>query len=340
MVIRFVQIFCLYIIFIPAIGFNACKKNELVDEHPEFVQAIRRKIDNTPNESADEQLSFIDSSFKALRNPGTGDVFVKDSLRQYLYAERKQDYIKTLSCLDSMLVLIKDKVSDEKYAQRYAFVLYEKGQWFMNLRRYNESFHYISMAEDAVRTLVKNKCEIANYGSKIAYLMFAQEKYLESAKYFKKYCGLLLASCELDDYSRLINMQRCINNVGLSYLRAGLADSAALYESKALKLIEENEYRYPANAYNIIYQKSVIYGDQAEVLMIKEKYDEAEKLYKKSIEGTSVLDIPYTQITQIRLANLYLKQGKNEQAHELLKELKVSFATVKNEKQQLKWEKL
>ncbi len=164
--------------------------------------------------------------------------------------------------------------------------------------------------------------------------MFEQEKYLASAAAFLDHYKKFLSSCSPDKYNRSFHADVTLNNVALSYLRAGVPDSASWYQQAALHAINTNESAYESDQ-KIKYAKGVIFGDQAEVLALEGKYVEAEMLYNESITGTSTEDIGYTQITQARLADAYLKDYKNKEAYEVLAQLKHSLDRYPNEKQSI-----
>ncbi len=297
-------------------------------------------MDTAQNLHVDESLAFIDSAYNALKSPSTGDLFVKDSIKSIKYRLVKNEYLHAVLLLDSLMDLIKGRTSEEKYAVRYAATLYQKGECFANMKRYNEALHYFSLAEDATFHLVKNKCNLIYYSGSKAYMMFAQEKYLEAAAAFLQQSRVFLNDCGQTGARGAIDLQRCQNNIALSYLRAGLPDSAIFYENEALKTISNNEYKYPYFRNDFYFSRAVIYGDQAEVLSLKGRYTEAEELFKKSLAGTVAADVPYAQATLARLADVYLKNNKKDSARRVLDQLKLSLDALPGEKQLLSWYKL
>jgi len=331
-----------YYYLLPALVFSllACSHTPAIDEHPEFVAALNKKFTTQAKISQEEALSYIDSAFGAIAKPGMGDVLLKDSTKQFIYSITKPNLLKSIAYADSIINLIKNRTTEEKYAERYASAFYEKGQYLLEMKKYSESFYYITLAENEVLTHVKNKLNLAHYSSKVAYLMFAQEKYLESAAYFLKYYKILANSQTALDYPFFANLQRTLNNVALSYLRAGVLDSAAWYQAAALRIIHENEAKFPDYVFRITCAKAVIYADQAELLSLRGDYPSAESLYKKSIVGTGQADASYTQMTMARLAGLYLAEAKTELARETLQQLKSSLDTLPNEKPMLGLQKL
>ena len=215
----------------------SCKKNSYPDEHPAFVNAVYKRLNTAQNLHIDESLAFIDSTYNALEKPSTGDLFIKDSIKSIKYRLVKNEYLTAVLLLDSIMDLIRERTSEEKYAVRYAATLYQKGKCFANMKRYSEALQYFSLAEDATFHFVKNKCSLINYSGSKAYLLFAQEKYLEAAAAFLQQSRVFLYDCAHTDVSSVIDLQRNQNNIALSYLRAGLPDSAIFYQSVALRTI-------------------------------------------------------------------------------------------------------
>jgi len=290
------------------LSFGGCKDYSAKDEHPEYFSAVFKKVDTTQNSQKDEALAFLDSAFNAFPNPGIGDMYSKDSIKADQYSFLKHDYIKAISYADSMMLLAKQKDDEEIYAERYAWALNMKADCFRHMKRYEEALHTYELAEQIVLNKVKSKCIIAQYDGSIALLMFAQEKYIQAAAYFQKQYNDFKFWCEMHDHKYFMNLEASLNNAALCHLKAGVIDSAWYYENAALNIIKEDigegKNRFSPNDPKIIYPQSVIYGDQAEVLSLRGKFADAEELYKKSIAGTTILDIPYAQSTQIRLAEL------------------------------------
>ncbi|MFT3933372.1 MAG: HAMP domain-containing sensor histidine kinase [Chitinophagaceae bacterium] len=329
----------LFLFFFLGTIYTSCQdaSNASTDEHPDFIKSALKIVDTAQPGHIDQNLALIDSMFYALPKPGLGDIFIRDSIRYAKFSYQKHDYVKALAYLDTLMELVKDHTGNEKYADRYVMLLYTKAGVYMNLKHYNESFYYIEQAEKAAHLLITDPCNLANYKDKIGYLFFVQEKYQESAIAFKEQYKVMQHGCNMDYYV----MQRCANNIALSYLRYDALDSAAKYQQEALSIIQQDEITKPLNARaRNAYSKAVIYGDQAEILVRKGQLENAETLYRKSIEGTLPTDTAYAQSTETRLAALYLQENKNAIAWEILNQLKSSLDIFQNERQLLQWYKL
>ncbi len=318
----------------------SCKNNQDNDEHPEYFAKILKKVDTAQFGNINKAFAFLDSSLRAFPNTGEGDRFSSDSIKENIFFFVKRDYPKTVAYLDSMLFIAQRRVKEEKYAERYARVLFLKGDYFRYTHQYSLALRHYTLGEEAVFAYVKNKCAITEQGGGMANLMYAQQNYLSAASYFLKYYKDLLSSCSVDNYRHTMDLERSLNDAALSYLQAGVYDSAAYYENAALAIIADNEKRFPANYLYTEYAKGVIYSDQAEVISHTGDPEVAENLFKKSIVITSKYDAPFTQGSRTRLAALYLKQNKTELGKEMLDSVKKSLDTLPNEHHLSQWYEL
>ncbi len=326
----------MFIFFVPLIFF-ACSNRHKDDDHPEYFAPVFKKVDTAQYGKKEEVLAYLDSVFYAFPNPGPGDIFSYDSIKCDQISFAKHDYFKAMSYADSMLALSEGRMNDDVMAKRYSWALYAKGDCFRHLKRYDEALRYYVSAQQIVMNYVKDKCNIAKYDGNIALLMYAQQKYQLAASYFLKQHNDFRNSCQQGEYRNVMDLEASLNNAALSYLKAGMLDSAWYFQSEAIDIIEKNQSGFPDKYSNSMYAKAVIYGDQAEVLSRKGKFAEAENLYKKSIEGSIAADLPYAQSTQARLAELYLKQGNKQLLNETLLKLKRSLDTLNDESERMKW---
>ncbi len=328
-------------IFFSILLLQNCNRESSNLEHPEYFKHILKIADTLHSKYADAAIYTLDSTLSQLPGLTVGDKYIKDSVKVVVYSFVKNDYLKALQYADSMVLLVKDNLQDEKYAERYVKALYVKGTCYANLKNYYEALYYFKMAEKESFKYVRNKCNVAEFGGVFALLMFKQEKYAEAARYFLRQHTELESGCSTDSYRHMRDLEASYNNAAISYLKAGMPDSAAYYQEKALQIITLNEKKFPADSFNIAYAKAVIYGDQAEVLAYAGKYAAAETLYIKSINVTRSADILYTQNTQVRLAAMYLDNNQFSFAENMLSDLKKSLDTTRdNEHYLISWYKL
>ena len=246
---------CCLVIAAPLL-FTSCTNLFDTSKHPHFVNTIIQKMDTAQDK--EEAVIFIDSVFKTLPNPHTGDIYIKDSILQYYYGYVKMDRLKAISYLDSILALLKDHLNDEKNAERYADALRLKAGHLFTLKRYHEFFYAVSEAEIVANKYISDKCRGVRFTDAKAYSLFFQAKYSESTSYYlKQYCQLS-SSCN-EGFENIKMLESSLNNTGLCYLRMGILDSAAWYENEAQKINAMAIDKFPEqNIYNL--RKSGDYG--------------------------------------------------------------------------------
>lgn len=320
----------------------ACSNHTEKDEHPEYFDAIYKRAEELRKVNIDESIKLLDSAYNAFPNPGIGDLYAIDSIKIVIaYTER--DVTKALAYADTLINIVRWKLEDEKFYVRYVIALSTKGDCFTLGKRYNESFQYYALANEAILQSTKNKCLLLHLGGKEANMLFIQRRYKLAASYYIKFLNDIF-NCQTgidgNTYLYMSRIESAINNAALSYLRAGMYDSAAYYQDSALNFIRRNEDKFPEKKLYTEYAKGVIYADQAEVLAYKGNIKEAESLYKKSILAVSNFDVPYAQSAQVRLSELYLKENKEDSAARILNELKQSLDSLSGETQLIDWYRL
>jgi signal transduction histidine kinase len=337
-------VFCCLLLFIAG-----CIPYSGKDEHPEYFQAIFRQVDSIAFRQVEsiakiqrhKAFGLLDSAYKALPGAGIGDLYSIDSIKYQFIIRVEGDQMKALAYADTMLHIAAQRLEEEKYAERYVVALYLKGECFQRVKRYEESLQYYTLGKEAFLKYVKNKCRIVSYyGGSKAHLLFKRQKYMEAAHDFLKQHEDILLNCRINSSVDLIHLEASLNNAALSYLRAGLYDSATYYQDSALNTIRTYEYRFPEQDSIFEYAKGIIYSDQAEIFVIKGKIEEAESLYKRSIVSLGKIDMPYTQSTQARLIEIYFKKNRIDSAAKVLSEMKSLLVTPANDVQLVEWHKL
>jgi len=133
-----------------------------------------------------------------------------------------------------------------------------------------------------------------------------------------------------------------LNNVGLSFYKAGNYDSALYYYNKAISFIEENRTKFSDRQYMNDMAIGVIYGNISDIQRIKGNAILAKQLLDKSIsinnrKGYDNMD---AQFSQVKLADIYHSEGKIDSMASVLASLRNSFDTTKNLRAEMDWNRL
>jgi signal transduction histidine kinase len=326
-------------VFSLCLFFIHCSRHSRQEEHLAHFASIFKKVDTTRIENKDQALQLLDSAFRSFPNPGIFDLYSKDSLKADIYSYAKHDYQKAIAYADSMLLLVGGRTEEEHFAEKYAWALFDKGSFFVNLKDYEQALQYFTLAKEVEVEKVHNKCSLVDCGGYLAKLFQLQGKFREAAGlYLQTYREHVL--CGGATYQRLMELQSCLANAGTNYRWAGLEDSAAYYYAMALELIRKNETKFPENYYSTTNAKGVLFEDQAELMVKNPDNEAAELLLKRSIEATRSADIRFTQYTRNTLTRYYLEKGRLSEAASLLAETKKSLDSSANESAQMEWYRL
>jgi signal transduction histidine kinase len=168
-------------------------------------------------------------------------------------------------------------------------------------------------------------------------IMFKQGHYREAANYFK--ISHRQSYAYTDDFRAFYQRQELLDNIGESYKNSGDIDSSSFYLNKALVYIDENSSRFAERANLLEVARGVVYGNQGDLALLTHNYNQAHELLKKSIainlkQGYDNRD---AELTEIKLARLYLITNKPNDLFELLKRLRAQLDTIKNDDAETNW---
>ncbi len=289
-------------------------------------------------------LFIIDSLYKELPHPTTEDLCNK-----YLLASQysNDDPPRKMRYADSVIFLVRSKSLEKNLPHIYGKAYLFKGEALMRENKFNDAYRCYYEGIRIIQTTSDTFAFDHIYGDlgKVCYL---QGDYLHASNYFKK--SLDEETSYPKRRSRFINFQyrqRNMDNIGLCYDKLGMTDSAIYYYNMALNYINDHdiEFEDQNGARDFVeIARGVVYGNMGTTYYNKGDYKDAETLYSKSIgintkKGYEIVD---ARLTQLKLADLYIKSARLKEANALLDTLRASFDTdalvVKEVK--LQWYKL
>src|SRR5579871_584807 len=306
------------------------------ESHPEHFDAIFKTVDTTDADKKDYALRFLDSAYNAFPNPGIFDEYAKDSLKADIASYVYQDWWKAILYTDSMRMLVEGRINEEEFAERYVRALYLKAGYLAEFRRYEEAIKYYSLAKQEELSHVKNNCNLSDCVGGQGDLLSHQGKHLEAARsYLKDY--EFESGCWKGTYKEVMAMQKSLTYTGISYQYIGMLDSAGFFYRQALKVIADNEHKFPDNYKSTKNAKGNIYADNAALFAMKNQHDSVEELYKKSVEETKNIDFFFSKKTQMSLASFYINNHQFQKADSLLDEIKIFLDSAKDTDDLVNW---
>ena len=331
-----VFLFSLFISFV-----TACHNKETAG----YSNAFKSVLDTVRNlfeiNHPGQAILYLDSSFKHIGNPTIDDRFRAYSFHYVYEFKTTKDFKKALLYADSMLNLVSEKVNDERYIPDYAEANFAMGDAYFNMQRYDDAYQHLFKGY-AVGKNSLNKFALAEYNYRMGMITYKMANYRLAVDYFKN-------SFRFTDNSKgyfvpFYNKQEMLDNIALSFKHANQTDSAIYYFKKALTFIDQypQQFRTPERRRKIEMAEGVVYGNEAEVMILKGNYLLAADLLKKSIAINlkSNNDYADAELSEIKLAKLYYDKNDNSALFSLLNAMRAQVDTIKNETATAQWNRL
>ncbi|MEO6684900.1 MAG: HAMP domain-containing sensor histidine kinase [Dyadobacter sp.] len=299
-------------------------------DHTGYVDMIRehakRMMDNGEKEKA---LAFFDSAYQVIDDPGIGDEVRKYSFKGQDYYPKTGDYHKGIVRLDSIFLILSTEELKKKYIREYATALFQKGDLLFKIKRYNDAYQFYYRGKIIAQTIM-DPCALSEYTYRLGMVSYKQSKYSEAVNNFKQ-CFDDAAYC-IKDFRNFAYRQELLANVALSYSKYDMVDSSLYYSNKALVFLGEEGKQFPERKDYIEMAQAVIYGNQAGEYYKKGDTLFAENLLKKSIATNRKkgFDVSDSQMSMIKLGEVYIEKGQLEESHEIARQLKASLDSTYN----------
>ena len=287
---------------------------------------------NTINHSYSQPLKvskplLTDTVYNSLPHATIRELCNKYQLKS-TYFFRNKDYSKATLYADSMLMIIQNNGLQNKLAVFYGKAHLIKGDVFMILNDNQNAFQYYYEGKRNIE-VTHDTCAYAEYAKKLAGVCYKQANYLDAAHYFRE--GFNDQShCSSNVLNKFVFQQGSLDNIALSYDKLGFTDSAIYYYKQALSYIDQHEHELPPGNKIVEISRGVIFGNLATSYYKSGKLEDAETLFKKSIliNTKKGYDNADAQLTQLKLADLYLKTKRLNEAKQVLEEIKTSLDTL------------
>ncbi len=286
------------------------------------------KINLLASRSKEHGAKITDSIFHLILHPTLEDVCERYLLKSYYFsydAKKEEQYA------DSTLAILNNQGLQNSFSQLYGKACLYKGNALIAQRKFNDAYRYYYTGIKAVQDTRDTFDMLENMGT----VCYNQGIYETSCRYYKEsYTEEYKLDKEGGTFINFQHLQRDIDNVGLCYSKLEMMDSAIYYYDKALDVIAqgENKFKDREDAKGSMDEaQGVVYGNLGTALFYKNDDSDAEALFIKSIRMNARKggDIPDARLTQLKLAELYLKTSRLKEADTVLSALRTAFDTDK-----------
>ncbi len=297
--------------------FSSCHTSPKSTDNSKYLDSVSQLVySKYLSQPSVDVLSFADSAWRFVADPNELDLYKKYKVRSDIYfAER--DYHRALVNIDTAIDFI--SAEQEKYKNQYANAIFFKGQLLFELNQYDQAYAQFFIGMQFVQDYL-DTCSFVWYSQNLASVSYRQGKYSQAIQYYQDEYGQA-NYCKDDNYQwAFVERQGCLDNIGLCYYHLRKYDSAIVYYKKALDFIAKYGYKYPDKKAEIQICSAIVKGNLGTVYFKIGKLDEAELLLKEDIETNTIHGQlnESGRISLIKLARVYIKQGRQEEAYKVL----------------------
>lgn len=306
--------------------------NDDPDKLNKLFESVTRVWDVSPVRG----LRYLDSAVAKQSNMTIADKFEYYRLHCFYNYRATKNYRRALLYADSMQNLLESTHNEKKYAKQYSISAFSKGDIYFAIDQYPEAYKCYYKGKVIGRNNF-DSCALGDYSYRMGMIMYKQEHFKVAATHFIQ--SFNESKTCTDNFVSYYRDQELLDNVALSYKRAGMTQHAEVYYNKALDYINANAYKYPVRANTIEVARSVVYGNLAKLYAERKEIAKAEVLLKKSIEvnlkpGNDNRD---AQLTELTLAHLYADNNDEASLLPLLQDIRRQLDTLKNDRAEMDW---
>ena len=329
------------VLFVFYISFLSCNRfsGNLGEDTPAFDTLVAKaeRLYDTGDKSA--ALHMV------LEAHTRGPVTKMDDLDYFcfcdnIYRKDLKDYTHCIAAADSMIRICELDRNNKKIQYKYIIAYNNKADALMSLGDYMGAYDCYYQAKKLAEAF-QESCALSKYSYSLSMVLFKQQKFRESATYFREAFDEV-GKCT-EDFGVFYKKQELLDNLGLCYYHLGKYDSAEGYYQHALSYIDSNSGKFPAkNRIAFITAKAVIYGNLADIYSAQGNKDTAIAMLNRSIKVNLQKEYSNSdaELDQVKLAKMYFELGREAELEQTLANIKAELDTLPDLGVELQWNKL
>jgi two-component system, OmpR family, sensor histidine kinase VicK len=290
-------------------------------------------------DKADSGIHYIDSALNAIKSPNIDDRFRTYGFH-YIYCHKfKGDNKKALLYADSMLMYADKSIDQKSYVSNMIEANMALGDAYFDLQQFNNAYEHYYQGYRVGKNNLNNRA-LSDYNYRMGVISYKMGHYELATKYFKE--SYRLCSPTENPFADFYRVQEVLDNIALSFKHDDKPDSAIVYFDKTIAFVNKNAPVFKDKIKMLQVALAVVYGNKAEVLILKGEEQQAMELLKKSIainlqKGNDNND---AESAEIKLAKIYYNHNQNDLLLKLLNDIQVQLITVKDENVEAEWNRL
>jgi signal transduction histidine kinase len=327
----------LYVYMFLAVIISSCKEN--ATDSSGYSKPFRPIFDSTNRllelNQFNRALVYLDSSIKYIPL-NTADKFRVYGFHFWVNNRIRHNNTQALTYADSMLQVIQHSPDKDYYLTYYGEANFAKGDALFDLNQYSAAYNSYYQGYLIGKNSV-NTCTLSDYTYRMGMITYKQGNYKLAISYFKS-SFTQRQQCKVE-FASFYRQQEILDNIALCYKNQNKPDSALLYFNKATQYINDHGRQYPTRTEILNVAKAVIQGNTADILSARGQDTQAIELLKKSIatnlkKGNDNNDAVFSEI---KLAQLYLKNKNDTALAPLLNTVRTQLDTIKSSDAETSW---
>ncbi len=251
----------------------------------------------------------------------------------------------SIAYADSFIAIIEKNNLKESMLTNYFRCLHYKGNAYFTLNNFPKAYENYFKAKQIAKQLDEIRFLIGfinDFGLKL----YQQKQYKEAIHNFKEAMTYMNDS-KVSSTSTIANQgPETLDNIGLSYTKLNMLDSANHYYNLALQNCETYQYNTANDSSTSLIRsagfKGVVLGNKAKIYIAKNQLDSAEVLYQQAIYLNTTIGIVRSdaQLCQLQLAQLQFQKKNLSGMKKSLDQLKIGLDTLPNAEAKLGWQEM
>jgi len=319
----------------------SCKKKDTPAGNSDAFLRIRAHVDTLLGTNhVPEGMRVLDSFVNHYKGLTLEDKYASYGYRYFYYHRALNDHKTALLYADSMLSIANESVNNpEQYQRLYIDANMALGDTYFNLEQYTAAYQHLFRGYLVGKNSL-NRIAQSEYLYRMGMITYKIGNYKLAKEYFmRSYLYYKINTAEFVNY---YHVQELLDNIALSYKHSNMLDSAIVYFDKSLAFINKYGPQFKDRLKMMEIAQGVVYGNKAEIYILKKDDGQAIDLLKKSIKINLQKDYDNAdaELSEIKLAQLYDNHKRDAELYKVLAAVGKQLSIIKNPEVEADWNHL
>ncbi|MES2387924.1 MAG: ATP-binding protein [Bacteroidota bacterium] len=264
--------------------YSSCS-NKKRQDHPLEIEKLKEHAIRFGGKDPIRVSAVFDSGFRFIPEPGPGDEYAKIKFRIYNAGLLRTSEQKA-GLIDSLVESVDPSVYGEEYVPKHMLALLLKGDNQLNQKKFKHAYtNFYRAREEALKYNIDTL--VSEYYSRLASVCYQQGEFRQAGVYERLSVHSDTVGKKPLAYNHFMGAQSNMNNLGMTYIRMDMPDSAIIIFNETIRFTDRNEHFYPEHKREIKGLRALLIGNSGTAYLKLSKWYEAEKMIRTEIEMDS-----------------------------------------------------